>query len=42
MVNEGKSNVMPAHKDRLSEDQIRVLGTYVWSLSQPGSLTAQR
>jgi cytochrome c oxidase cbb3-type subunit III len=42
MVNEGKHNVMPAHKDRLSEDQIRVLGTYVWSLSQPGSLTAQR
>ena len=42
MVNQGKQNMMPAHKDRLSEDQIRVLATYVWSLSQPGSLTASR
>ena len=42
MVNEGKVNVMPIQKDRLSEDQIRVLATYVWSLSQPGSLTAAR
>ncbi len=42
MVNEGKHNVMPAHKDRFSEAQIRVLGTYVWSLSQPGSLTASK
>ena len=40
MINEGKVNVMPAHKDRLSEDQIRILAAYVWSLSQPGSATA--
>lgn len=39
MINEGKLNVMPAHKDRLSEDQIRILAAYVWSLSQP--VTAQ-
>ena len=35
MIYEGKTNVMPAHKDRLSEDQIRILAAYVWSLSQP-------
>ncbi len=35
MVNEGRLNVMPAHKDRLSDDQIRILAAYVWSLSQP-------
>ena len=40
MVNEGKHNVMPAHKDRLSEDQIRVLAAWVWGLSQPGSPAA--
>ena len=34
MVNNGKNNVMPAHAARLSADQIRVLGAYVWSLSQ--------
>lgn len=34
MINNGKSNVMPAHGDRLSTEQIRVLGAYVWSLSQ--------
>lgn len=34
MVNNGKTNVMPAHKDRLSGEQIHVLGAYVWSLSQ--------
>jgi len=35
MINEGKLNVMPAHKDRLSADQIRILAAYVWGLSQP-------
>jgi cytochrome c oxidase cbb3-type subunit 3 len=34
MVNNGKSNVMPAHASRLSPEQIRVLAAYVWSLSQ--------
>ena len=37
MINEGKLNVMPTHKDRLSEDQIRILAAYVWSLSQPAA-----
>ncbi len=35
MVNSGKHNVMPAHADRLSAEQIRVLASYVWGLSQP-------
>ncbi|HEY6086365.1 MAG TPA: cytochrome-c oxidase, cbb3-type subunit III [Burkholderiaceae bacterium] len=33
MVNGGKNNVMPAHAQRLSAEQIRVLAAYVWSLS---------
>ncbi|MCH7345733.1 cytochrome-c oxidase, cbb3-type subunit III [Pelomonas sp. CA6] len=33
MINNGKNNVMPAHESRLSPEQIRVLGAYVWSLS---------
>jgi cytochrome c oxidase cbb3-type subunit 3 len=33
MVNEGKTNVMPAQGGRLTEDQIRVLAAYVWSFS---------
>ena len=40
MVTEGKLNVMPAHKDRFSEAQIRILAGYVWSLSQPAIATA--
>ena len=40
MINEGKLNIMPAHKDRLSEDQIRILAAYVWSLSQSATATA--
>ena len=40
MVNEGKANVMPAHKDRLSAEQIRILAAYVWSLSQPAVAAA--
>ncbi len=34
MVNSGKTNVMPAHKDRLSAEQIHVLASYVWNMSQ--------
>jgi len=34
MVNNGKHNVMPAHGERLTPEQIRVLAAYVWSLSQ--------
>jgi len=36
MVNNGKTNVMPAQAGRLSTDQIHVLATYVWSLSNRG------
>jgi cytochrome c oxidase cbb3-type subunit 3 len=41
MVNNGKTNVMPAFGARLSAEQIHVLGAYVWSLSnRPGAKTA--
>jgi cytochrome c oxidase cbb3-type subunit 3 len=33
MVNKGKLNIMPAQETRLSADQIRLVGAYVWSLS---------
>lgn len=33
MVNNGKTNQMPAQKDKLTEDQIHVLAAYVWGLS---------
>jgi cytochrome c oxidase cbb3-type subunit 3 len=33
MVNNGKHSVMPAHGSRLTPEQIHVLATYVWSLS---------
>lgn len=33
MVNNGKQNIMPAQKDRLSASQIHVLTSYVWSFS---------
>ena len=36
MVNNGKTNVMPAHKDRFTPEQIHVLAAYVWSLSNSG------
>jgi len=35
MVNNCKLNVMPAQEKRLSADQIRLVGAYVWSLSHP-------
>ncbi|HWI12468.1 MAG TPA: cytochrome-c oxidase, cbb3-type subunit III [Burkholderiaceae bacterium] len=34
MVTQGKTNTMPAQHGRLTPDQIHVLATYVWSLSQ--------
>jgi cytochrome c oxidase cbb3-type subunit 3 len=40
MINGGKSNVMPAHAQRLNAEQIRVLAAYVWSLSQAGTAVA--
>jgi cytochrome c oxidase cbb3-type subunit 3 len=43
MVNNGKTNVMPAHASRLTPQQIHVLASYVWSLSQPkANVTAQQ
>ena len=33
MVNQGKTNVMPAHASRFSPEQIRVLAAYVWRFS---------
>jgi cytochrome c oxidase cbb3-type subunit 3 len=35
MINKGKVNVMPAQSPRLSEDQIRLVASYVWGLSNP-------
>ncbi len=41
MINKGKTNVMPQHATRLTPEQIRVLGAYVWSLSnKPAAKTA--
>jgi cytochrome c oxidase cbb3-type subunit III len=34
IVQTGKTNVMPAHASRLSDDQVRVLAAYVWGLSR--------
>lgn len=34
MINQGKTNQMPAHGSRLNPEQIELLGAYVWSLSQ--------
>lgn len=38
MVTNGKTNVMPAHANRLSPEQINVLAAYVWNLSQPATV----
>jgi cytochrome c oxidase cbb3-type subunit III len=40
IVTKGKTNIMPAQKDRLTADQIKVLASYVWGLSNP-TQTAQ-
>ena len=34
MINQGKTNVMPAHAERLNAAQIQVLAAYVWQLSR--------
>jgi len=36
MVNNGKTNVMPAQASRMSPEQIHVLSAYVWNLAQAG------
>ena len=41
MVNNGKTNVMPAQQGRLAPEQIHVLAAYVWSLSQPGAVAVK-
>jgi cytochrome c oxidase cbb3-type subunit III len=33
MINNGKHNVMPAHGERLTPEQIKVLAAYVWGFS---------
>ena len=35
IVTRGKTNLMPAQKGHLTPEQIHVLATYVWNLSQP-------
>jgi cytochrome c oxidase cbb3-type subunit 3 len=42
MVNNGKTNVMPAQEKRLSAEQIHVLGAYVWNLSQSTAATVAK
>jgi cytochrome c oxidase cbb3-type subunit III len=39
-IQRGKDNQMPAHADKLTPEQIRVLAAYVWSLSQPKATAA--
>ena len=41
MVNNGKTNVMPAFDGRLIPEQIHVLAAYVWSLSQTTAVAAK-
>ena len=41
MVNNGKTNVMPAFEARLSPEQIHVLAAYVWNLSQSTAVAAK-
>ena len=41
MVNNGKTNVMPAFAQRLNPEQIQVLAAYVWSLSQATAVAAK-
>jgi cytochrome c oxidase cbb3-type subunit III len=36
MINNGKNNAMPAQKGRLSDEQIKLVSTYVWGLSNKG------
>ena len=45
MINNGKTNVMPAQENRLSAPQIHMLASYVWNLSQsttPGAAAAPK
>lgn len=42
IINNGMVNVMPAFEGRLTEEQIHVLGAYVWGLSRPTAVAAAR
>ncbi|EJE50032.1 cytochrome c, mono- and diheme variants family, partial [Acidovorax sp. CF316] len=42
MINNGKTNQMPAQAEKLTEAQINVLASYVWSLSSNGAAAAAR
>ena len=41
MINNGKTNVMPAFEQRLNPEQIHVLAAYVWNLSQTTAVAAK-
>jgi cytochrome c oxidase cbb3-type subunit 3 len=41
MVNNGKTNVMPAQGGRLAPEQIHVLASYIWGLSHPRQTAAR-
>ena len=41
MITGGKTNQMPAQAQRLSAEQIHVLGAYVWNLSQTATVAAK-
>jgi len=41
MITNGKVNVMPAQENKLTEAQIHVLASYVWSLSNKAGATAK-
>jgi cytochrome c oxidase cbb3-type subunit 3 len=42
MINNGKINQMPAQASKLTESQIHVLASYVWSLSNKPSATVTK
>ena len=42
VINNGRVNEMPAHKDLLSENRIRVLVAYVMRLSEGGLVVSSR
>jgi cytochrome c oxidase cbb3-type subunit 3 len=41
IIDNGKTNVMPAQQKWLTPEQIQVLGAYVWSLSQPAAVATR-
>ena len=41
IINNGKTNMMPPHADKLTEPQIHVLAAYVWGLSRTSAAQAR-